>query len=135
MRSHLAIAFAVLVVTVVVVVSALFAWKQNRGYTDTIPVSEAASSILLTSTAGEVRFSHPRHGAAGCSDCHHKSDDPNPYRSCQDCHQLQRGKITDLQTAFHQTCIQCHEKILKSGKQAPSRRCSSCHQQEGGAGK
>jgi len=127
LRSHLAILFASIVIALLIAGSAVFAWQQNQQPSVDEQTNTAASMMRLPSAAGEIRFSHPSHGTARCADCHHQTADPNPYRACRDCHQPKSEKVLNTQEAFHQGCIQCHERRLKRDAFAPTRVCSNCH--------
>ena len=85
-----------------------------------------------------VKFTHAHHGTlpgVSCLTCHHvmvkgrnvldisalKAGDPS--LRCAACHTSAR----DLQIAFHQTCITCHDTRKAAGKVTGPRTCGECH--------
>jgi len=77
----------------------------------------------------EVIFSHKAHAemsdiAGGCAMCHHNNP-PGRILSCKSCHEIERQRtdITkpDLKGAYHQQCIECHQKWEHATE------CESCH--------
>jgi hypothetical protein len=94
--------------------------------------------VFGTLSRPAVRFTHADHGKlAGvtCLTCHHvfvsgknvldikllKPGDPSIQ--CASCHKSGR----DLQNAFHQACITCHDKEKAAGKVTGPRTCGECH--------
>ena len=77
----------------------------------------------------EVIFSHKAHAemsniAGGCAMCHHNNP-PGRILPCKSCHEIerQRSDITkpDLKGAYHQQCMECHQKWEHTIE------CKSCH--------
>ena len=85
---------------------------------------------------GPVPFSHKKHNleyGVRCAICHHFQDsDPNPDWNCADCHNPDRkiGAVVRLSDAFHNSCRECHQAAVESGKSetAPYKKCSDCHE-------
>jgi len=94
-------------------------------------VSAAASE--LPSRAGAVSFDHGQHAAregANCAVCHHTSTGFEVRETCRQCHRPSAPSLPDSRTAFHGSCIGCHEKLHRGGQPAgPVKRCSGCHRQ------
>ncbi len=86
-----------------------------------------------------VPFAHNRHVEAGisCKDCHHiyengknaldesKLEEGNQGIHCSACHRSKSQP--DLQQAFHNQCIGCHQQFLKERKKTGPRFCGECH--------
>lgn len=86
-----------------------------------------------------VLFPHSLHVEKGidCKGCHHlyekgqnvldesKLVEGNPEIRCSACHKA--GARLDLERAYHQQCIGCHQKPLKEKSKIPPRYCGGCH--------
>ena len=75
-----------------------------------------------------IAFSHAKHAAQKCEDCHHKMGESADMK-CTDCHKNLADKKADdsYDKAFHDrksahSCVGCHT-ALKSG---PT-KCNDCH--------
>lgn len=94
-----------------------------------------------------VEFTHEKHSkehGIACTECHHiYKDGKNVWKEgdkvqpCITCHPADREeakklsekegvKILDLKNAFHKNCKDCHVKVDKEGKKAPT-QCKQCH--------
>jgi len=93
----------------------------------------SAAAIELPSRAGAVPFDHVRHAAreeANCAVCHHTSTGIEVRETCRQCHRPSAPTLPDSRSAFHGSCIGCHEMLHRSGQPAgPTKRCSGCHRQ------
>lgn len=94
----------------------------------------SAAVMELPSRAGAVPFDHGRHithEKGNCTACHHTSTGANVEATCRQCHQPSaRAAMPDSRTAFHGSCIGCHEKLQRGGQATgPTKRCSGCHTQ------
>jgi len=98
-----------------------------------LAIAVAAAAIELPSRAGAVPFDHGRHIAyekGHCVVCHHTSTGTEVRDTCRQCHLPAARFPPDSRTAFHGSCIGCHEKLRRQGKNAgPTKRCSDCHRQ------
>jgi c(7)-type cytochrome triheme protein len=86
-----------------------------------------------------VLFPHNQHIETGlsCKDCHHRYEkgknvledseleEGKPGIKCSECH----GPKTrpKLREAFHRQCMDCHNKMKKTGKKTGPRLCGECH--------
>jgi hypothetical protein len=88
-----------------------------------------ADTFVLPSRTGDVPFPHARHfSVADCVACHHTSQPGEAMTACHVCHREQGGEARSAHRAFHDSCIGCHDKLLRAGLQTgPSKRCSACH--------
>ena len=99
-------------------------------------------------------FDHGTHSqasyAADCQQCHHTNKDAKtePVKKCTECHKAEGndknpttkdGDEANIQDAFHGNpnnttnnagCIECHKKVNKAGKHAPT-SCADCHDKKG----
>lgn len=83
--------------------------------------------ILRGEKAGDVTFNHLKHTQipnSKCTDCHHKFEQPNNYKSCHTCHGI-RNDIGKPIKIFHKTCLDCHKANKKKFKSP--RKCKECH--------
>ena len=91
----------------------------------------AAAAIELPSRAGAVPFDHGRHIAyekGRCVVCHHTSTGSEVRDTCRQCHRPSIRTPPDSRTAFHGSCIGCHDTLRRTGQPAgPTKRCSGCH--------
>jgi len=98
-----------------------------------IATSVSAATIELPSRAGDVHFDHDRHIAYEkglCTGCHHTSTGTAVRETCRQCHRPS-VRIPDSYSAFHGSCIGCHEQRQRSGQATgPTKRCSGCHKQK-----
>ncbi len=90
-------------------------------------------------TRPPVTFLHNRHVEAGlsCKDCHHmyengknvldesKLEEGNKDIRCSACHGP-NSKL-DLEQAFHDECIGCHQREWQEKKKTGPRYCGGCH--------
>jgi hypothetical protein len=107
-----------------------------------LPVTAvSAAAMELPSRAGAVPFDHGGHIAyeqGSCTVCHHTSTGSEVRETCRQCHRPSAPSMPDSRSAFHGSCIGCHEDLRRDGKAAgPTKRCSGCHQKadvdDGGA--
>lgn len=76
---------------------------------------------------GDVTFNHMKHTQhldSKCTDCHHKSEPIDNYKSCRSCHGI-RTDIDKPIKIFHKVCFECH-KSQKANLKAP-KKCKDCH--------
>jgi c(7)-type cytochrome triheme protein len=97
------------------------------------------SNIPAERTRPAVTFPHNRHVEAGlsCKDCHHVYKDGKNVLDegaleegkggvrCSACHSS--NSRLNLEQAFHDQCIGCHQKYWKEGKKTGPRFCGECH--------
>jgi hypothetical protein len=82
-----------------------------------------------------VAFSHTKHKAVKCTDCHHEyKDGKNVWqegqevKKCGACHKLEaQDKVVKLEKAFHDQCQNCHKKFKKEKKPTGPTACGKCH--------
>ena len=82
-----------------------------------------------------VVFSHIKHKAFKCDQCHHEyKDGKNVWKEGQEvkkggaCHKLKKdGKVSKLEKAFHNQCVKCHKKLKKEKKKTGPTSCTKCH--------
>lgn len=84
-------------------------------------------------------FSHAKHAAYGCVDCHHTSEGTNVTEGCTDagCHDLfvaatpeEKRDIRFFEKAYHDQCIGCHRDLRKAEKPTGPVACTGCHPKE-----
>ncbi len=95
-------------------------------------ITEIKDPAFQTLKRPAVPFMHDEHnekaGLDGCLPCHHEGMENGEFvegdpAKCADCHEVApTDDSTDLKTAYHQQCIQCHEDAAK-GPVA----CGECH--------
>jgi hypothetical protein len=91
-----------------------------------------------------VTFSHEKHKAAKCTDCHHEfKDGQNVWqegqevKKCSTCHKLKaEDKVVKLELAYHDKCAGCHKKLKEEGKKTGPQKaqCAKCHPPKSGEG-
>ncbi len=106
-------------------------WRVVTGFA-MLAVAVAAAAMELPSRAGAVPFDHGRHityERGNCTACHHTSTGTKVDATCRQCHQPSAlAAMPDSRTAFHGSCIGCHEKLQRNGQATgPTKRCSGCH--------
>lgn len=82
-----------------------------------------------------VNFSHTKHKAAKCTDCHHEyKDGKNVWqegqevKKCGTCHKFEaQDKVVKLEKAFHDQCLNCHKKVKAEKKPTGPTACAKCH--------
>lgn len=98
-----------------------------------LATAASAAAIELPSRAGTVHFDHGGHIAyekGNCTVCHHTSTGTEVRETCRQCHRSSAPTLADSRSAFHGSCIGCHEKLHRRGQAAgPVKRCSGCHRQ------
>jgi hypothetical protein len=101
-----------------------------------LATSVSVAAIELPSRAGAVPFEHGRHVVyekGRCVVCHHTSTGTEVRDACRQCHRPSAPTMPDSRTAFHGSCIGCHEERQRSGQATgPTKRCSGCHTQSNG---
>lgn len=94
-----------------------------------------STEVFKESKKGPVVFSHTKHKAAKCVDCHHEfKDGKNVWqegqevKKCAACHKLEEeGKTLKLEKAYHNKCVDCHKKLKKEKKATGPTSCTKCH--------
>jgi hypothetical protein len=96
------------------------------------------SAVFRHGTRAPVEFTHVAHMALGdCTECHHRYEgrppqnvldlgelsEGNPAIRCASCHRTPAA----LQKAFHQQCIDCHDRLSREAKPTGPRLCGECH--------
>jgi len=96
------------------------------------------NKVYKSKSRSPVKFNHYNHMAidgGSCTDCHHRFEngknviepnelsDDNKSIYCSHCH----SNPSDLQRAYHRSCIRCHESMIKNNKAAGPRLCGECH--------
>jgi hypothetical protein len=103
-----------------------------------LATAASAAAIELPSRAGTVSFDHVLHIAregADCAVCHHTSTGAEVRETCRQCHRPSAPTMPDSRTAFHGSCIGCHDTLRRSGQAAgPTKRCSGCHREDASGG-
>ncbi len=85
-------------------------------------------SIVIPSRPGAVTFSHSRHAAIPCQQCHHTSTGARVEAGCRECHTKNSQHPRNSHQAFHESCIGCHARQKRAGqKTGPVKLCSQCH--------
>lgn len=94
--------------------------------------------VFGSASRAPVRFTHKDHmsiDGVSCLTCHHVFKDGknildprtikegDPSLQCAACH----VKPRDLEAAFHQLCITCHDTAKRQGKVTGPRTCGECH--------
>ena len=97
----------------------------------TIPADKEI--IEFDTKLGTVTFLHKMHAdlkATECDTCHHmlKPEDET-VKACHECHGSKDGEAPKVKTAFHSTCIGCHEYTVAHGEEAgpQKKKCKLCH--------
>ena len=100
-------------------------------YETIIPADK--ETILFETKRGTVTFQHKMHAdlsATECTTCHHalKPED-DAVKPCHDCHKSKDAEAPKVKTAFHSTCIGCHEYTVSHGEEAGplKKKCKLCH--------
>ena len=97
----------------------------------TIPADKEI--IQFETKLGTVTFLHKMHAdlsATKCTTCHHKLlPTDETVKACHECHGKKSGKAPRVKTAFHSTCIGCHEYTVAHGDKAGplENKCKLCH--------
>lgn len=105
-------------------------------------VLSAPSEVAATQAA--VNFSHEKHAALECVDCHHTWNGSGPVAGCtsQGCHDLFMPETSEDKrsaayyfNAFHSrtsqvSCVGCHGANKKAGKPSGPVACNECHPKE-----
>ncbi len=94
-----------------------------------------STDVFKESKKGPVVFSHVKHKASKCTDCHHEyKDGQNVWKEgqevkkCSACHKLEtEGKTVKLEKAYHDKCINCHKKAKAEKKPTGPTACTKCH--------
>ena len=95
--------------------------------------------VLKTAKARKPAFfPHKKHqDMYSCDTCHHTKDatgKQGPYvegqeKKCVTCHNkkdMPNKKLNGFKKIGHARCKECHKKMKKEGKKAPT-KCSGCH--------
>ena len=97
----------------------------------TIPADKEV--IQFDTKLGVVTFLHKMHAdlkVTECTTCHHmlKPED-EVVKACHECHGSKDGEAPKVKTAFHSTCIGCHEYTVAHGEEAgpQKKKCKLCH--------
>ena len=100
-------------------------------YETIIPADK--ETILFVTKHGTVTFLHKMHAdlsATECTTCHHtlKPEDV-AVKPCHECHAKKDEEAPKVKTAFHSTCIGCHEYTVAHGEEAGQlkKKCKLCH--------
>ncbi|MEZ5543449.1 MAG: cytochrome c3 family protein [Pseudomonadota bacterium] len=89
--------------------------------------------IHFETKLGTVTFLHKMHAELSvteCTTCHHTlqaGDDR--VKACHECHGSADGTAPKVKTAFHSTCVGCHEYTVAHGGEAGplEKKCKLCH--------
>ncbi len=98
------------------------------------------ADMVLKTAAGKkpANFPHKTHqDTIACADCHHGKDADGkqvagtadgPFDKCESCHNkdMANVKLNSFKLAAHANCKECHKKVAKEGKAAPT-KCLGCH--------
>ena len=100
----------------------------------------AVYTVLKSTEFGQheeslVRFNHYLHeNMFQCLVCHHdfrvySNRNDGKGSKCSSCHKREPGEDipVSLLEAFHESCIECHEKYLDWGRSAGPVECDECH--------
>jgi hypothetical protein len=95
----------------------------------------SSSDVFKEMKKAPVTFSHTKHKALKCIDCHHEyKDGKNVWqegqevKKCGACHKLQaEGKVVKLEDASHHLCVNCHKKVKAEKKATGPTACAKCH--------
>ena len=98
------------------------------------PVIPSDKEVIKFETKlGTVTFLHKMHAdlaVTECTTCHHafKAGDER-VKACHECHGSKDGETPKVKTAFHSTCIGCHEYTVAHGEEAGplEKKCKLCH--------
>ena len=78
-----------------------------------------------------VDFPHKAHWElTECTTCHHTLEaEDETVKACHECHGSKDGEAPRVKTAFHSTCIGCHEYTIAHGEEAGplKKKCKLCH--------
>ena len=89
--------------------------------------------IQFETKLGTVAFLHRMHAdlaVTECTTCHHTLEAGDErIRACHECHGSKDGEAPRVKTAFHSTCIGCHEYTVAHGEEAGplEKKCKLCH--------
>jgi hypothetical protein len=98
------------------------------------PVIPPEKDIIQFETKlGTVTFLHRMHAGLSsteCATCHHTLEAGDErVKPCHECHGSKEGEAPRVKTAFHSTCIGCHEYTVAHGDEAGplNKKCTLCH--------
>ncbi|HIW01601.1 MAG TPA: cytochrome c3 family protein [Candidatus Desulfovibrio intestinipullorum] len=117
---------------------------QAAADTATDPVKEIAQGmrkpIVLKSGVSpllNVTFNHRTHMNVPCRTCHHAEGSTGYYVSCNECHQIEDARSTEVESrfqAFHakgtdRSCYGCHTRMAEARPQdfPHFTNCRPCH--------
>jgi len=89
--------------------------------------------IRFESKPGTVTFLHGMHAGLAvtrCDTCHHTwKPGEGRIKACHECHGGAGAGAPGVRTAFHFTCIGCHEYTMAHGEEAGplENKCALCH--------
>jgi len=94
-----------------------------------------SADVFKEKKKAPVTFSHTKHKALKCVDCHHEyKDGKNAWqegqevKKCGACHKMEaQDKIVKLEKAFHDQCMNCHKKFKAEKKNTGPTACAKCH--------
>lgn len=127
--------FTALVLSVAVLAAFTIAYAANKAPDKDIVIE--SKDVFTSPKKTPVTFSHEKHKAAKCTDCHHEfKDGKNVWqegqevKKCSTCHKFKaEGKIVKLETAYHEKCAGCHKKMKEAKKPSGPQKgqCAKCH--------
>lgn len=97
----------------------------------TIPADKEV--VQFETKLGVVTFLHKMHAdfkVTECTTCHHTlKAEAETVKACHECHGSKEGDAPKVKTAFHSTCIGCHEYTVAHGDKAGplEKKCKLCH--------
>lgn len=89
--------------------------------------------ISFETKTGTVTFLHRLHAdlsVTRCDTCHHTwQPGDERIKACHECHGGAEAGAPGIRTAFHSTCIGCHEyTVAHGGEPGPlENKCALCH--------
>jgi DnaJ-class molecular chaperone len=100
-------------------------------YETVIPADKEV--IQFETKLGTVTFLHKMHAdlsVTKCTTCHHAlKEEDERVKACHECHGKDVAEAPKVKTAFHSTCIGCHEYTVAHGDEAgpQKKKCKLCH--------
>lgn len=127
--------FTALILAVTVLAAFTIAYAANKAPDKDIVIE--SKDVFTKPKKTPVTFSHEKHKAAKCTDCHHEfKDGKNVWqegqevKKCSTCHKLKAdGKVIKLEAAYHEKCGGCHKKMKEEKKPSGPQKaqCAKCH--------
>ncbi|MGD9818644.1 MAG: cytochrome c3 family protein [Desulfomonilaceae bacterium] len=128
--------FLTLALTVIICAAFTLAFAATKAPEGDLTIH--SKDVFKEFKQGPVKFSHEKHKASKCEDCHHDyKDGKNVWKEgmevkkCGACHKLEaEGKVVKLEKAYHDNCQNCHKKLKGENKPTGPVTCAKCHEKK-----